>query len=77
MQHFPKRILEYLWNHNDADPEPKPRKRDDDLLDADRYMHELIQQQTQTPKNNLPNHHPQPRPRRPLETLTPLSSTLL
>ena len=44
MQHFPKRILEYLWNHNDADPEPKPRKRNDDLLDADRYMHELIQQ---------------------------------
>ena len=44
MQHFPKRIHEYLWDHADSNPEPKPRKRNDDLLDADRYMHELIQQ---------------------------------
>ena len=42
---FPKRIQEYVWQSGD-DPNPKPRKRHDDLLDADRYMHELLQQVT-------------------------------
>ncbi len=40
---FPKRMQEYVWQTGD-DPDPKPRKRNDDLLDADRYMHELLQQ---------------------------------
>ena len=40
---FPKRTQEYVWQTGD-DPDPKPRKRNDDLLDADRYMHELLQQ---------------------------------
>ena len=34
---------EYVWQSGD-DPDPRPRKRNDDLLDADRYMHELLQQ---------------------------------
>ena len=40
---FPKRMQEYVWQTGD-DPDPKPRKTNDDLLDADRYMHELLQQ---------------------------------
>ncbi len=40
---FPLRMSEYVWQTGD-DPDPKPRKRNDDLLDADRYMHELVQQ---------------------------------
>ena len=39
---FPLRMSEYVWQSND-DPDPKPRKKNDDLLDADRYMHELAQ----------------------------------
>ena len=40
---FPLRMSEYVWQSGD-DPDPRPRKRHDDLLDADRYMHELLQQ---------------------------------
>jgi len=40
---FPRRMSEYVWQSGD-DPDPKPRKQNDDLLDADRYMHELLQQ---------------------------------
>ena len=40
---FPLRMSEYVWQSGD-DPDPRPRKRNDDLLDADRYMHELLQQ---------------------------------
>ena len=40
---FPLRMNEYVWQSGD-DPDPRPRKRNDDLLDADRYMHELLQQ---------------------------------
>ena len=40
---FPLRMSEYVWQTGD-DPDPKPRKKHDDLLDADRYMHELFQQ---------------------------------
>ncbi len=40
---FPLRMSEYVWQTGD-DPDPRPRKRHDDLLDADRYMHELVQQ---------------------------------
>ena len=36
-------MSEYVWQSGD-DPDPRPRKRNDDLLDADRYMHELLQQ---------------------------------
>ncbi|MCY3733788.1 MAG: hypothetical protein OXG42_05865, partial [Chloroflexi bacterium] len=41
---FPLRMGEYVWEQREDDPDPKPRKRNDDLLDADRYMHELLQQ---------------------------------
>ena len=41
---FPLRMSEYVWEQREDDPDPKPRKRNDDLLDADRYMHELLQQ---------------------------------
>ena len=35
-------MSEYVWQTGD-DADPRPRKRNDDLLDADRYMHELLQ----------------------------------
>ena len=41
---FPLRMSEYVWEQREDDPDPKPRKRNDDLLDADRYMHELLEQ---------------------------------
>ena len=41
---FPLRMGEYVWEQREDDPDPKPRKRNDDLLDADRYMHEVLQQ---------------------------------
>ena len=42
MRRFPERMLEYRWQSaSEGDGLiPKPRKVDDDLLDADRYMHE-------------------------------------
>ena len=44
--HFPRRMRQYQWNQSRArQADPKPRKRDDDLLDADRYMHELVEHQ--------------------------------
>ncbi len=51
---FPKRISEYVWDHREDDPDPKPRKRYDDLLDADRYMHELIEQSTRRSRRRRP-----------------------
>ena len=44
LRQFPLRMGEYVWEQREDDPDPKPRKRNDDLLDADRYMHELLQQ---------------------------------
>ena len=41
MRQFPKRMLEYQWEAASEGHRPKPRKREDDLVDADRYMHEL------------------------------------
>ena len=40
---FPLRMSEYVWQAGD-DPDPRPRKKNDDLLDADRYLHELAAQ---------------------------------
>ncbi len=40
---FPERMREYRWNLREGG-EPKPVKRRDDLLDADRYLHELAQE---------------------------------
>ena len=37
---FPSRMSAYQWRRSQTNP-AKPSKRDDDLLDADRYMHEL------------------------------------
>ena len=45
MARFPKRIQDYHWERNNGDQTPRPRKRNDDLVDADRYMHELAAQQ--------------------------------
>ena len=39
---FPKRMTDYQWRRSQTNP-AHPRKKDDDLLDADRYMHELAQ----------------------------------
>ena len=44
MSQFPERMLDYHWDQTGsgpADHAPRPVKRNDDLLDADRYMHEL------------------------------------
>ena len=35
-------MREYRWKHQDA-VRPEPRGKDDDLLDADRYLHELAE----------------------------------
>lgn len=42
LEQFAKRMREYSWEQPrlDHEGEPKPRKVDDDLVDADRYMHE-------------------------------------
>ncbi|MCY4618346.1 MAG: phage terminase large subunit [Chloroflexi bacterium] len=41
MSVFPSRMREYQWDQSSTDHSPKPKKRNDDLVDADRYMHEL------------------------------------
>ena len=41
MSVFPSRMREYQWDQSATDHSPKPKKRNDDLVDADRYMHEL------------------------------------
>ena len=41
MSVFPSRMREYQWDQSTTDHSPKPKKRNDDLVDADRYMHEL------------------------------------
>ena len=41
MSVFPSRMREYQWDQATTDHSPKPKKRNDDLVDADRYMHEL------------------------------------
>ncbi len=41
MSAFPSRMREYQWDQSTTDQSPKPKKRNDDLVDADRYMHEL------------------------------------
>ena len=38
---FPQRMLDYQWQPPSDGASPRPTKRNDDLLDADRYMHEL------------------------------------
>ena len=51
---FPTRMREYQWNQQAGDSTssssqtPKPRKQNDDLMDADRYMHELTVRKPQT-----------------------------
>ncbi len=41
MTSFPERMLDYHWEQTAEGQTPRPVKRNDDLLDADRYMHEL------------------------------------
>ena len=41
MSSFPTRMREYQWDQNSGEQSPRPRKQNDDLVDADRYMHEL------------------------------------
>ena len=48
MDKFPSRMREYQWDQSTTDHSPKPKKRNDDLLDADRYMHEIATQQPRT-----------------------------
>ena len=43
---FPQRMREYRWT-NRSNHSPEPRKQNDDLLDADRYLHELAHTQPQ------------------------------
>lgn len=43
MARFAERMREYRWALREGG-EPKPVKRQDDLLDADRYLHELAQE---------------------------------
>lgn len=58
MTQFPTRIREYQWDRSAPDQSPKPRKRNDDLLDADRYMHELSAKSQSFPPRIIINHPP-------------------
>ena len=58
MTQFPTRIREYQWDRSAHDQSPKPRKRNDDLLDADRYMHELSVKSQSLPPRIIINHPP-------------------
>ena len=49
MRQFATRIREYQWDRSAPDHAPRPLKRNDDLLDADRYMHELVVQRRSSP----------------------------
>ena len=42
MRRFPERMLAYRWQppSESGNPIPQPHKQDDDLMDADRYLHE-------------------------------------
>ena len=42
LERFPERMREYRWAQ-ESGASPRPVKKLDDLLDADRYMHELVQ----------------------------------
>ena len=44
MTRFPQRMREYQWDRKTTEHTPKPKKQHDDLVDADRYMHELANQ---------------------------------
>ena len=54
LRQFPERMLEYRWtSHSENDsPIPRPAKQRDDLMDADRYMHEEAE------RGRLPPHGP-------------------
>ncbi len=58
MSQFPRRMREYHWDERPRDGAPRPSKVDDDLVDADRYMHELATSG-------------QGRPRTPFQVVTP------
>ncbi|MDE2968190.1 MAG: phage terminase large subunit [Chloroflexota bacterium] len=47
LKRFPRRMREYRWEQR-ASGNPRPRKHNDDLLDADRYMHELAEKRKRT-----------------------------
>ena len=49
MSQFAARIRDYQWDRSAPDHAPRPLKRNDDLLDADRYMHELAAQPRSAP----------------------------
>ena len=44
MTSFRRRMQEYQWDQKASVQSPRPKKRNDDLVDADRYMHELATQ---------------------------------
>ncbi len=61
---FPTRMSNYQWLRSQTNP-ARPRKKDDDLLDADRYMHELATQlKPRWPKPMSLVIHPAGRPGR-------------
>ena len=58
MRSFPERMFAYRWR-SPAETEaraPQPHKQDDDLLDADRYMHEEADQAAAPQVRNIPFH---------------------
>ncbi len=61
MTQFLIRIREYQWDRSAPEHSPKPRKRNDDLLDADRYMHELGTKSRSMPPRIIINHPPRGR----------------
>ena len=50
MTQFPQRMLDYQWEPSNSERAQRPHKRDDDLVDADRYMHELATERRARPR---------------------------
>ena len=67
MHRFPERMREYQWDLKTSEHSPKPRKFNDDLVDADRYMHELTVRQPARPGTAVIRMKPRGRPGRYLE----------
>ena len=68
---FPERVLDYQWQRSQSQP-IKPRKKNDDLLDADRYMHELALKATSADQPTILHPHRMALPRPLAKTIAKL-----
>ena len=64
MTSFPGRMREYQWELREGGQPPKPKKQHDDLVDADRYMHELAVEEASVRRSFVVSTRPRGRPAR-------------